>query len=127
MDLERARARLEAERERLLANRRALTGETGTTGAGDQSTGELSSFDQHPGDLGTETYEQEQTATLIAQVDQELEDVEAALKRVDDGTYGFSVLSGDPIPDERLEALPAARYTVEEQARLERGAGAGRA
>lgn len=125
MDLERARARLERERERLLENRRGLTGDDGTTGAGPQSTGELSSYDQHPGDLGSETLEQEQTATLLAQVDQELADVEAALRRVDEGTYGYSVLSGDPIPDERLEALPAARYTVEEQARLERGARAG--
>jgi RNA polymerase-binding transcription factor DksA len=121
MDLERARARLEREKERLLAIRRGLMGENGTAGAGPQSTGELSSYDQHPGDLGSETYEQEQTATLLAQVDQELGDIEAALKRVDEGTYGYSVLSGDPIPEERLEALPAARYTVEEQARLERG------
>ena len=124
MDLERARARLEEERERLLANRRGLTGENGATGFA--ASGELSSVDQHPGDLGTDTYEQEQTATLLAQVDQELADIDAALKRVEDGTYGYSILSGDPIPDERLEALPAARYTVEEQARLERGAGAGR-
>jgi DnaK suppressor protein len=124
MDLERARARLEEERERLLAIRRGLTGERGIVGFGD--TGELSSADQHPGDVGTETYEQEQTATLLAQVDQELADIDAALKRVENGTYGYSVLSGDPIPEERLEALPAARYTVEEQARLERGAGAGR-
>jgi DnaK suppressor protein len=126
MDLERARARLEQERERLLAIRRGLTGENGTFGAGPQSTSELSSYDQHPGDLGTETYEQEQTATLLAQVDSELSDIEAALRRVEEGTYGYSVLSGEPIPDERLEALPAARYTVEEQERLERGARATR-
>jgi RNA polymerase-binding transcription factor DksA len=124
MDLERARKRLEEERERLLGIRRGLTGENGDVGFA--STGELSSVDQHPGDLGTETYEQEQTATLLAQVDQELSEIDAALKRVENGTYGFSTLSGDPIPDERLDALPAARYTVEEQARIERGAGAGR-
>jgi len=40
--------------------------------------------------------------------------IDRALKRLDDGTYGRSVLSGDPIPDERLDADPAAELTVEE-------------
>lgn len=43
-----------------------------------------------------------------------LEAIERALRRLDDGTYGRSVRSGDPIPDERLEADPAAELTVEE-------------
>jgi DnaK suppressor protein len=40
--------------------------------------------------------------------------IDRALKRLDDGTYGMSVLSGEPIPDERLDADPAAELTVEE-------------
>jgi DnaK suppressor protein len=43
-----------------------------------------------------------------------LDTIDRALKRLDDGTYGRSVRSGAPIPDERLEADPAAELTVEE-------------
>jgi RNA polymerase-binding transcription factor len=50
----------------------------------------------------------------------ELAAVECAEQRLVDGTYGFSVESGDRIPDERLEAVPMAERTVVEQARLER-------
>jgi DnaK suppressor protein len=46
--------------------------------------------------------------------------IDRALKRLDDGTYGRSVRSGAPIPDERLEADPAAELTVEEARQAER-------
>ena len=52
----------------------------------------------------------------------ELDAVERAEKRIDAGTYGLSVLSGEPIPEERLEAYPTAERTVDEQRRFERGA-----
>jgi len=48
-----------------------------------------------------------------------LEAIERALQRLDDGTYGLSVRSGEPIPDERLEADPAAELTVAEAAQAE--------
>ncbi|HTZ27847.1 MAG TPA: hypothetical protein VMC83_27870 [Streptosporangiaceae bacterium] len=48
--------------------------------------------------------------------------IDRALKRLDDGTYGRSVRSGKPIPDERLEADPAAELTVEEARQQEREA-----
>ena len=48
--------------------------------------------------------------------------VERAEQRLADGTYGLSVESGDPIPDARLEAVPTAERTVEEQARFDAGA-----
>ena len=49
-----------------------------------------------------------------------LDAIERALHRLDDGTYGRSVRSGDPIPDERLEADPAAELTIEEARAAER-------
>ncbi len=49
-----------------------------------------------------------------------LEAIERALHRLDDGTYGKSVRSGDPIPDERLQADPAAELTIEEARAAER-------
>ena len=48
--------------------------------------------------------------------------IDRALKRLDDGSYGRSVRSGKPIPDERLEADPAAELTVEEARQAEREA-----
>jgi DnaK suppressor protein len=49
-----------------------------------------------------------------------LADVQDALRRIDDGTYGVSIESGEPIPPARLEAVPWAKYTVQEQERLDR-------
>ena len=52
----------------------------------------------------------------------ELRDIDDALRRLDDGTYGLCVVCGRPIPDERLEANPTARYDAEhEQSREPRG------
>jgi DnaK suppressor protein len=52
---------------------------------------------------------------LVARDIRRLAQVERALKKIDDGTYGFSDVSGDPIPIERLEALPEATVTAAEQ------------
>jgi DnaK suppressor protein len=57
---------------------------------------------------------------LAAQLRWEREAVERAEKRVEDGTYGLSVESGEPIPAERLEAVPWAERTTDEQERYER-------
>lgn len=81
---------------------------------------ELSTLDQHPADAGSELFESERDAGLAASLREELAAVERAEQRVRDGTYGRSVESGNPIPDERLEAMPWAERTVEEQARYDR-------
>jgi DnaK suppressor protein len=79
---------------------------------------ELSHVDQHLGDEGTELFEQERDAGLAEQLREELAAVERAEERLMSGTYGLSVDSGEPIPDERLEAVPTAERTVEEERRL---------
>jgi DnaK suppressor protein len=56
---------------------------------------------------------------LVEQLRTELEAVERAMKRLEDGTYGFSIESGEPIPAGRLEAIPWAERTAEEQERYE--------
>lgn len=53
--------------------------------------------------------------------DQRIGDIERALQKIDDGTYGLSDESGDPIPQARLEAVPEAIFTVEEQSRRDAG------
>ena len=74
-----------------------------------------------PGDVDSEDlYQDEFDAGRRAQLGEELEALERAEARLRDGTYGLSVESGQPIPDARLEALPTAERTVEEEARYRR-------
>ena len=69
-----------------------------------------------------EAIEEEQVDDALAeQLHAELEAVERAEKRLEDGAYGFSVESGEPISAGRLEAIPWAERTAEEQVRYERG------
>jgi DnaK suppressor protein len=58
---------------------------------------------------------------LEEQLRRELEAIGRAEQRLEEGTYGLSVESGDPIPEGRLEAVPWAERTAEEQERYERG------
>jgi DnaK suppressor protein len=106
-------------RELLAAERRRLEGALAdlARGGGD----ELSHLDQHIADEGSELFEQERDTGIAERLRAELEAVERAERRLADGTYGRSVESGEPIPDARLEVLPSAERTVEEQARLSRG------
>ena len=118
MDKATAAKRLEEERTRLQGIRDGIQREQDE--AVSDTGGELSSFDQHPGDSGTETFEMEKNVSLLEQVDDELLEVEAAIQRLDRGTYGSCQACGRPIGDERLEAMPATRFCVEDQAKAER-------
>jgi DnaK suppressor protein len=82
---------------------------------------ELSHLDQHLADEGSELFEQERDDGIAERLRAELAAVERAERRLEEGTYGLSVVSGRPIPDERLEVMPTAERTVEEQSRLGRG------
>ena len=116
-----ARKRLEEERTRLQGIRDGLQREQ--EDATSETGGELSSFDQHPGDSGTETFEMEKNVSLLEQVDDELLEVEAAVQRLERGSYGTCQVCGRPIGDERLEAMPATRFCIEDQAKAERQGG----
>src|SRR5262245_56861158 len=70
-----------------------------------------------PASLATDTYQDEYDEGLRDNLRVELAAVERAEARLEAGTYGFSVESGQPIPDERLEALPSAELTVDEEGR----------
>jgi RNA polymerase-binding transcription factor len=109
MDPKRAAELLARERERIERSLAQLE-----QGAGD----ELSHVDQHLADEGSELFEQERDEGLAAALREELAAVERAEQRLMSGTYGLSVDSGEPIPDERLAAYPMAERTVEEERRL---------
>ena len=75
-------------------------------------------FTQHDsGDMSQSLFTREVDATVEQQVERRLQAVERALQKIEEGTYGLSDDSGEPIPRGRLEALPEAIRTVEEQER----------
>lgn len=75
-----------------------------------------------PGDFNSEgLYQDEFDQGQLADLKERLAAVERAEERLANGTYGVSVRSGDPIPDERLEAFPTAELTVEEAENGPRG------
>lgn len=78
-----------------------------------KDTGELSSYDNHPADLGTELYVRERDIALDEHSHNELVKVEAALRAMKEGSYGVCKKSGKDIPFERLQAVPTALYSVE--------------
>lgn len=105
------RRRLEAEagelEERLL--------ESGSRGLEEEargSTGELSLYDNHPADIASETFEREKDIALRENDELRLERIRAALRAMDDGTWGVCRTCGEPIPRERLEAVPETLYCV---------------
>jgi DnaK suppressor protein len=111
MDAERARELLAAERARV---EEAL----GAHGGGPEESDER----VEPGDRDSESlYQDELDEGRTADLERKLEAVERAEARLEAGSYGLSIESGEPIPDARLEAVPTAERTVEEEERLGRG------
>jgi DnaK suppressor protein len=111
MDPERARELLTGERERIARNLRGrapqVSDDPTTTDAADRAS---------------DVFGAELDEGLSDDLRADLAAVERAQLRLDAGTYGVSIESGAPIPDERLEAMPTAERTAAEQARYERGA-----
>lgn len=118
MDMNAARTRLAEERRRLEETRRAA--QDLVAGTTEDAVQELSSYDQHLADQGTETFERERDTSVLQRVEAQLQEVDNAEARIEAGTYGTCELCGRPIGDERLEAMPMARYCLEDQARAER-------
>ena len=107
MDPDRARELLAAERKRI---------ERGLAELRHQDTGELSD-EPDPANVASDLYQDELDQGLSDDLRDQLAAVERAEARLAAGTYGTSIESGKPIPDERLEAAPTAERTVEEEAR----------
>jgi DnaK suppressor protein len=108
MDVERARELLAAERRELehaLGHRRH------------EDDGEEAGF-QEPANLAAELYLDELDEGLADDLRERLDALKRAEQRLAAGTYGLSIESGEPIPDERLEAFPTAERTVEEERAL---------
>lgn len=114
-----ARHHLSDERERLERLRVSLENEHLHDEPEEDSAAELSHVDQHPADAGSDAFEREKEFSILERVDAELADVDRALERLDQGTYGRCDACGEAIPEERLEVMPAARFCVQHQADVE--------
>ena len=84
-----------------------------------EESSDLSHVPIHMADLGTDSYEQEFTLDLMDSERKLINEIDNALERIDNGTYGVCEIDGQPIPKPRLEAIPWARYCVEYARKLE--------
>jgi RNA polymerase-binding transcription factor DksA len=111
LDLNEYRRLLEEERNRLTAELEAIHSQDETGGtAGELS--ELSDYDQHMADQGTELFLREQDQAIYIGLKTSLDQVEEALRKLDNGTYGYCDRCGMEIIKERLEVLPFALYCI---------------
>jgi len=112
------RKRLEEERARLTRAVDFLEKEN--PGSVSDELGELAEggTDNHLGDLATAMYDRELDEGLEEGAQQTLREIDAALQRIEDGTYGVCEMCGKPIGADRLSAIPWARLCIDDQRRL---------
>ena len=98
----------------------AMSGMTRDTIRNAPEGSEASGSGMHQGDAGSDAYDRDFALSVLAKEQDALYEIEQALRRVKDGTYGVCELSGEKIPQPRLEAIPFARLTVQCQAQWEK-------
>jgi DnaK suppressor protein len=111
--IERQRERLVGLREELIRIREGMSADEEDLG---ETEGDMT---LDSGDLSQDMFTREMDASIGEQAERRLGEVDRALQKIEDGTYGLSDDSGEPIPAGRLEAVPEAIRTVEEQQRFE--------
>jgi len=113
---------LESFRDLLIAKRRELLGDVHSMeeeALRSASGSNLSNLPIHMADMGTDNYEQEFTLGLVEKDRQLLREINVALAKIRDGTYGICEGTGKPITKARLEAKPWAKYSIEYTRKLE--------
>lgn len=119
-DIKRFQQLLLQRRKEILSNVSDIEGEALHKSRLDAS-GDLSSMPIHMADLGTDNFEQEFSLELMDGERRLLGEVEDALNRIENGTYGICEGTGKPISKARLEAQPWARYSIEYARKVEEG------
>lgn len=119
IDTERFRRALTEERERVAAALENVQHEN--PGSILDETGEETAYDNHLGDTATVTHDREVGYTLEENEEHLLGEIDAALKRIDDGTYGTCRICGRPIGEERLEAVPWTTLCIDDARKQEQG------
>ncbi|TML13715.1 MAG: hypothetical protein E6G33_11420 [Actinobacteria bacterium] len=118
IDTDRFREALLEERRRVEAALQNLHEES--SGTLYEDAGEETAYDNHLADTATETYDRELDYTLEENSEHVLAEIDAALTRIENGTYGKCTNCGKQIPEERLEALPWATLCIDCQRDQER-------
>lgn len=119
IDTEHFRRRLLEERKRVVDAIENL--HTENPGSIADETDEPTFQNNHLGDIATVTFDREMASTLEDNSTHVLTEIDGALQRMEDGTYGLCERCGQPIGAERLEALPWATLCIEDKRKLERG------
>ena len=115
LDLEKFKKLLLAERERLESERRTKAEEEA------ELVEELADYDDHhPADAASETYERTKDHAIDENFREMVEQIDSALRKIEDGSYGLCDRCGDPINRERLSAIPSATLCIECQETIER-------
>lgn len=117
-EMQKFRETLLSERARLEAELEEIESRTARTTDAERAT-ELSSYEDHPADLASETFEREKDLAIAESVESLLNQVNTALEKLERGTYGVCDACGRPIKRARLQALPFATLCLECQDRLE--------
>jgi RNA polymerase-binding transcription factor DksA len=102
----------------LLTLRERISGEYSTLSRDNMAANQR---DPSLSDQGTDTFDREMELNMMGSEQEVLFEVDAALRRIEKGTYGICELTEEIIPKARLDALPYVRYTVEAQSQLEMG------
>jgi RNA polymerase-binding protein DksA len=118
MNTDRFRDRLLEERQRVVDAIEYLHRENAGSLADEEEVG---AYDNHPGDVATITLDREMDYSLEDNASAVLAAIDAALGRIDDGSYGRCVRCGKPIGEERLEARPWATLCIDDKRREEQG------
>ena len=84
-----------------------------------EDSGDLSSYGQHLADAGSESFDRDMSYNIISGEKETLAEIDAAIGRIKNGTYGVCEFTGNPIPEARLLAVPYTRYTKEGQEQKE--------
>jgi RNA polymerase-binding transcription factor DksA len=109
------------QRQRLLDLKDTLLDSMSGVARGNLHAGsETSAFGMHQADAGSDAYDRDFALSMLSKEQGSLYEIDEALKRIEDGTYGMCEICEKPIRHDRLEALPFTRYTVECQAELEK-------
>ena len=85
----------------------------------EDATEDTPGYSIHMADAGTDSFDRDLTLGLASFEQEALYEVDAAIQRIDDGTYGICELTGRPIPWKRLEAIPWTRFSIEAEVQLE--------
>lgn len=112
LDAEKFRKQLLEERERLVEQAKHFQRRASAEDQSDESS-ELADYDNHPADAATETFEREKDLAIDQNTTQLIENIDRAIEKIDNGTYGICDRCGNVISKARLEALPYAAFCIE--------------